>query len=681
MSKLIYSPSASRMEETYSGIKNLDKTVNPVYYSIAFTGDGFMYTHGQKFRLFKVVDNAAQGLTFSITNGTAEVQIDGTSMGSGTVVQSVTGDSIVTATTTNGAVTIAHATPLTAQQAGSYGNATNIPTITVNQSGHITAISNNSIDVTKVKASSTTASGTYYPVGVTNANTQNPKYQTKFYFNGSGDVYANNLYIGTTALSALFAPLSHTTEYATGSAYGHVKLYDSADSDKGADAHWAATPAAVAAAIATSNQYAEDLFASQDAMIFVGTVNAAGVIQAHNDTVAQNVTDGTTNFKTLPYKTGWTFRFTTAGTFEGQSVEVGDMIIAVNNKGNDFAIGDWTIIQANLDGTLSSTASNLTGVLYATGSRSISALAFDNGKVLTSTTNGIAFVNKNTLWRTIQVDSTSIGTNTLNLKSGTYVTLSNTNGAVTIDTNTADIIGTSSYLNIEQGQTKFQYKPNAEATLTIGSLLSLNVSDNAYTLSHATVGTAVSTAKLGKITTDAYGHVTSFTEVTTLPNPSSLTIKKGSTSMTYSGSAARTLVFADGTDVSLGVALNSSSNQLTVTPSITHKYRPISYKAPDAASATSLLANSSDGTFTLVSGTNVVLSREANDPAGQLTISAYDTWRDVLAYKIQNSTLTSSASSISTSNLAFSNDFLWSNNELGIMWTEIDDQGNVQYVK
>jgi len=46
MSKLIYSPSASRMEATYSRIKTADKTLNPVYYSIAFTGDGFMYTHG-----------------------------------------------------------------------------------------------------------------------------------------------------------------------------------------------------------------------------------------------------------------------------------------------------------------------------------------------------------------------------------------------------------------------------------------------------------------------------------------------------------------------------------------------------------------------------------------------------------------------------------------------------------
>jgi len=31
--------------------------------------------------------------------------------------------------------------------------------------------------------------------------------------------------------------------------------------------------------------------------------------------------------------------------------------------------------------------------------------------------------------------------------------------------------------------------------------------------------------------------------------------------------------------------------------------------------------------------------------------------------------------------MKFGNDFLWSNEELGIMWTEIDDNGNVAYVK
>jgi len=44
-----------------------------------------MYTHGKKFRLF-VVDNQLEGLGFSVQNGTAAFTIDGTTIGSGTVV-------------------------------------------------------------------------------------------------------------------------------------------------------------------------------------------------------------------------------------------------------------------------------------------------------------------------------------------------------------------------------------------------------------------------------------------------------------------------------------------------------------------------------------------------------------------------------------------------------------------
>jgi len=64
MSKLIYSPTSTLIEGTYDGIKNRDHAVNPVYYSVAFTGDGYMYTHGRKFRLFTVANNEVEGLLF-----------------------------------------------------------------------------------------------------------------------------------------------------------------------------------------------------------------------------------------------------------------------------------------------------------------------------------------------------------------------------------------------------------------------------------------------------------------------------------------------------------------------------------------------------------------------------------------------------------------------------------------
>ena len=98
MSKLIYSPTSTLIEGTYDGIKNGDQAVNHVYYSIAFTGDGYMYTHGKKFRLFTVSNDEIQGLSFQIQNGIAGVYIDGAAIGTGSVIQSITNDGIITNT-------------------------------------------------------------------------------------------------------------------------------------------------------------------------------------------------------------------------------------------------------------------------------------------------------------------------------------------------------------------------------------------------------------------------------------------------------------------------------------------------------------------------------------------------------------------------------------------------------
>lgn len=682
MSKLIYSQTSALMEGTYDGIKSRDQAVNPVYYSVAFTGDGFLYTHGRKFRLFNVVEDHIQGLSLLISKGIASITIDSTVVGNSyEVVQSVSGDSIVDASTSNGAVTLSHAEFLTNDQAAKYGSATQIPIITVNKSGHITAIQNsNTIDISKIRAEATTTTGQYHPVGVTDNTLQNPLYQNNFYFDGSGNVYGTNFYIGSKSLSDLFAPKDHVNAQASSQSYGHVLLFDSADSNKGASEHYAATPKAVDAAITSANQYSKDLFAAQDAMVFVGTIMANGTITSHNNKVATGVTDNTTTLDQLDYKVGWTLRFITSGTYRGEDVEVGDMIIAVKEKGAQFSINDWTIIQTNISGALTATT-NLNGLLYANNSRVVNALALENG-ILKYNKGTLAFVDPNTTWRDIQINSKSIGTNVLNLLQGNNITISTDNGQVTISANTSGIISNSSYLNIEQGQVKFRYKPNAEATLTIGNPLSLTVDNNQYTLSHATG--AQFTNKFGSITTDAYGHITGITDVTTLANPYSLTFKDNNGKfLEYSGSAAKVLVFANGTDISFTASTNANQ-ETVITPSITHRYRAVQFYANSTSeSFTPLLANNVNTALTIVGGNNVSISTKnaagEDLPQGTIKINAEDTWRNILAYKFQSNRL--SRSSIEDNSLSFGDDFLWGDSELGIMWTEIDDNGNVQYVK
>lgn len=677
MSKLIYAPTSNLAETSYAGIKDSDQSVNTVYYSIAFTGDGYMYTHGKKFRLFKVDNNSGlQGLSFSITNGTAALQVDGATIGSGSVIQSATDDNIVKQTLTNGVLALSHKTYLA--QGGTFGGNLVVPILTVDTYGHITAISNGqSIDVTKVQAQQVSDAGNYYFTGVSNANLQNPVYHTGVYFDNNGALHANSIYSNGTLLSSLFAPLSHTSVTASGSTEGHVTLSDSYNTTDDADAGKAATPKAVALALAAANTYTDGIIASHDSMVFVGTISHTGVIKSHNANVIQAI-DDTSVISDFDYRSGWTFRFVTAGTFNGEEVEVGDMLIALNNKGANFAASDWTIIQTNINGALTS-ASTLSGILYANNSRTIQSLAFGSG-ILKSDGSSISFVNPNTTWRDIKVKNTSIGTNVLNLLQGSNVVITENNGAVTIGVDTSGIISNGATLSLVQGLTTFAYSPSANASLTIGNKLTLSVENDVYTLQHATM-TSI-TGKLGKITTDGYGHIASIEEVTALKNPNKLTIKDASSNfIEYDGSAASVLKIINGTDISL--ALSTVSGEVVLTPSITHKYRPISYSATDASTPVNII-NTSDATvFNLIGGENVTLSTQdangQNLPAGHLRINSENTWRAVEAYKFATNTL--SRSSIGTAALKFSDDLIWSENELGICWTEIDDEGRITYVK
>lgn len=682
MSKLIYSPTSTLIEGTYDGIKNRDHAVNPVYYSVAFTGDGYMYTHGRKFRLFTVANNEVEGLLFQIQNGIAGFYIDGVAIGTGSVIQSITGDGIITTSTTDGVTTVGHSTFLSQQQATSYGSTTQIPIITVNESGHITAIQNSgTIDVSKIRADATTTAGYYHPVGVTDNTLQNPLYHSSLFFDGNGNIYANNIFIGANALSTLFAPISHVSVYADNLNYGHVQLSDSANGDQDVNSHIAATPKAVSSGIAAANQYSEDLFAAQDAMVFCGTLKADGTITSHNTTILPSVIDDASNITYLDYKVGWTFRFVQGGTFNGEDIEVGDMLIAVHKKDQEFNINDWTVIQTNISGALTATQ-NLNGLLYANNSRVVNSLALSNG-ILKFDGTALSFVNPNTTWRDVQINSTSIGTTKLNLISGNAITLSNNEGDVTIAVNSASIIQTSASLTLEQDLTTFVYKPSAAANLLIGNQLSLyKNNEDKYVLDHA-AGT-VFTNKLGSITTDAYGHVVAIDEIDAISNPYNLVVKVNSDDLLqYSGGTEEVLIFSNGTDISFTTSSGQNGESI-ITPEITHKYRSIQfYPTLESQEAVPLLANTVNNVFTLIGGDNVSLSNVnslgEDLPTGTLMINAEDTWRNVEAFRFQANEL--SRVSIGNNQLNFGNDFLMSNNELGITWTEIDEDGRVTYVK
>lgn len=64
---------------------------------------------------------------------------------------------------------------------------------------------------------------------------------------------------------------------------------------------------------------------------FQGTVSAQSTIQNSN------------------YKKGWFWVVDTAGTYVGQTCEVGDMIYAIRDKASAYAAADFSVVQTNLD--------------------------------------------------------------------------------------------------------------------------------------------------------------------------------------------------------------------------------------------------------------------------------------------------------------------------------------------
>ena len=80
-----------------------------------------------------------------------------------------------------------------------------------------------------------------------------------------------------------------------------------------------------------------DGIAASDALIFKGTLGTSGTITALPTT----------------YKTGWTYRVITVGTYAGQVCEIGDLIVAlVDRSGSGNLDADWCVAQTNINGAI-----------------------------------------------------------------------------------------------------------------------------------------------------------------------------------------------------------------------------------------------------------------------------------------------------------------------------------------
>ena len=140
--------------------------------------------------------------------------------------------------------------------------------------------------------------------------------------------------------------------------------------------------------------FVQAAFQTNDAMTFQGTIGSSGA----------TVTE-------LPatHKKGWTYKVATAGTYAGQACEVGDMIMCVSD-GTTASDGDWTIIQGNVDGSVTGPASSTdahVAVFNGSSGKQIKDSGFTIGK---SVPSNAVFTDTKYTANTTSIGSASAGT-------------------------------------------------------------------------------------------------------------------------------------------------------------------------------------------------------------------------------------------------------------------------------
>lgn len=311
-------------------------------------------------------------------------------------------------------------------------------------------------------------------------------------------------------------------------------------------------------------QAIDDAIAASDAMIFKGTLGTNGDITALPTT----------------YKTGWTYRVITAGTYAGNVCEVGDLIIAlVDRSGSGNVNADWTVAQTNINGAITNITT--TSPIAVSGSGSSRALSHANSgvtaaakgdtsnqtpafggtfKVPSGTVNATghltAFAD-----HTVTIPDAEATTSTSGLMSSTDKTkldsITATYTAVTgkpTANQTPAFGGTATISQVSQsatGQVSVTDRtikiPNATATTSASGLMSsadkskldgVATGANNYTHPSYTARTGVPTANqtpafggtftVNQVNSDATGHVTASTSRTiTIPGNEATTSAKG----------------------------------------------------------------------------------------------------------------------------------------------------------
>lgn len=164
--------------------------------------------------------------------------------------------------------------------------------------------------------------------------------------------------LGNTAVARATADASGntiTTTYAPLASPALTGTPTAPTATAGTNSTQIATTAFVADAIAT---------ALVSANKFMGTLNAQSTLESTN------------------YKAGMNWIVGTAGTYAGQTCEVGDWVYCTNDKASAYSASDFSVVQGNLTNAVTEASTNTSGnIITGAGSREIQ----DSGKSFETT--------------------------------------------------------------------------------------------------------------------------------------------------------------------------------------------------------------------------------------------------------------------------------------------------------
>ena len=701
MSKLIYAKSKAGFELAYT-----DRgTTSPIYRSIVFTEDGYLWTHGQYFRI--LVDGTNL-FTSTTTDGIATLKdSNSTTVASIDVgVTGLSGDSVIkVGNLTNGVIALSHelrsagADSDAVNTVGSTYSAIKIPSLTVNKYGHVTSLTSVSTPVDRVAAS--VATGTFYLLGHTasTAGTATASKISSIYGDSAGNLSASKFlgklnnsltityngtaleYDNTQALSlTMYGPTTSGTSgqlaYSTGSGVGWK--------DPSTTITSSSTHNQIPTAAAVWDVIGAGLSAA-DAMVYKGTIGVGGTITA------------------LPtsglYSAGWTYRVITAGTYAGQKAEIGDMIIAVVDRADGVSgtNSDWTIVQANIDGAVIGPASSVDGRIAVFDGISGKVIK-DSG--ISPTTAGINFMqigNPTTTNSFIRVTSAGVPSyrtpsnvksdiglgNVENTKLSTWAGSSNltTLGTITTGTWTATDIG------LAHGGT------GASLTAVAGGVVYSTASGMAISSAGSTNQVLLS----GGTGSPTWANQASLSVGSAASAGTATNLAGGAQgSIPYQTAAGSTTFLSAPTTNGFVLKYNTTNKAPYWAADIDTHYTTMLYVGASSAKSNAAATNpylklfdddNRRSQFRIKGAGATTVKSDAN---GNITIqSANDnTWRNITAYTLANPTTATEvlSNSIGTADLQFGSEFIWDSEgdgttgpELKIGWAEISTTGTVTY--